>query len=135
LREAVAAFDRAASLHDRVRSDLAFHLAIVRGARNALVETMFLAIQPYTVELMIRSLTDEGVTTESVPYHQRICDAVAAGDGPAATEAMRQHLAVGLALYGDDLDRNLDVVTRRSLVQLTDGGLGLHDLLPPSPEP
>jgi DNA-binding FadR family transcriptional regulator len=129
--EALAGLDRGASLADQVRGDFAFHLAVVRGAGNPLIETMFIAIRPYTLELMIRSLTDDRLSSESLPYHQRIRDGIASGDADAASGAMREHLATGLRYYGDDLDRSLDVVTRRSLGLTGDAGLSLETLLGP----
>lgn len=129
MRAALALFDSAGDLLDRVRGDLAFHLAIVHAARNPLIETMFRAIQPYTVELMVRSLTDLTVTAESVPFHRVILDAIALREPAAASDAMWQHLAVGLTTYGDDLDRNLDVITLQSISQLSDSEVTLHELL------
>ncbi len=127
--EALTAFDAGRTLVERVRGDYAFHLAVVRGAGNPLIETMWIAIRPYTLELMIRSLTDDGLSRESLPYHQRIRNAIETGDEQAATDEMREHLAMGLRHYGDDLDRSLDVVTRRSLGLASDAGLSLEALL------
>lgn len=129
IHDALLAFDRAASLLARVRADLAFHLGIVHAAQNPLVETMFRAIQPYTVELMFRSLTDDSVARESVPYHPRIYDAILRRDPDRAERAMRAHLAVGLTAYGDDLDRNLGLVTQQSLQRLANSSVTLQDLL------
>ncbi len=132
--QALVSFDRATTLLARVRGDLAFHLAIVHAAGNPLVETMFRAIQPYTVELMIRSLTDETVTTESVPWHQQILDGIGQCEPRRASDAMFAHLAVGLTAYGDDIDQNLDVITRRSIDHLAGGGVTLDQLLEMSRE-
>lgn len=129
VHEALVAFERAPSLLGRVRGDLAFHLGIVHAAQNPLVETMFRAIQPYTVELMFRSLTDDAVARESVPYHPRIYDAIRARDTARAEREMRAHLAVGLTAYGEDLDRNLGLVVQRSLQRLTNSAVTLQDLL------
>ena len=131
---ALATFDAATTLADRVRSDLAFHSAIVRAAGNPLVETMFRAIQPYTVELMIRSLTDEAVTTESVPWHRRILDGICERQPQRASDAMFAHLSVGLTTYGDDIDQNLDVITRRSIGRLSESSVSLDRLLQVSRE-
>ncbi len=129
IRTALEMFDSARSLLDRVRGDLAFHLAIVHAAKNPLIETMFRAIQPYTVESMVRSLTDDVVTDESIPFHRTILDAIVARKPAVASDAMWNHLAVGLVTYGDDLDRNLDVITRQSMSRLSDGEVTLQELL------
>lgn len=134
IEQSLTAFDQATTLLDRVRGDLAFHLAVVHGAGNPLVETMFRAIQPYTVELMIRSLTDESVTTESVPFHRQVFDGILQHNPQAASDAMFAHLAVGLTAYGNDIDQNLDVVTRRSLARLSGSGVSLDALLAVSRE-
>jgi GntR family transcriptional repressor for pyruvate dehydrogenase complex len=129
LAGALDAFDQAPTLTERLRGDLAFHLAIARAAGNPLIETMFRAIQPYTVELMIRSLIDETVTIPSVPFHRRILDGIRDRQPGAAEAAMRAHLAVGLSTYGDDLDENLAVVTRRSMAELSENDLTLDAAL------
>lgn len=126
---ALDAFDAAGNLLERVRGDLAFHLAIVHAAGNPLVETMFRAIQPYTVELMIRSLTDDVVTAESVPFHHQILDAIVCRQPAEASDAMWHHLAVGLTTYGVDVDRNLEVVTRQSISRLTGSDITLEELI------
>ncbi len=131
---ALVAFDRAMTLPGRVRGDLAFHLAIVHAAGNPLVETMFRAIQPYTVELMIRSLTDETVTTESVPWHRQILDGICRREPRRASDAMLAHLAVGLTTYGDDIDRSLDVITSRSVGRLAGSSVTLDQFLEMSRE-
>ncbi len=131
IEQALVAFDGSDRLLDRVRGDLAFHLAVVHGAGNPFVETMFRAIQPYTVELMLRSLSDEAVVAESVPYHRQILDGIHQRQPQVAADAMFAHLSVGLTAYGDDLDQNLDVVTRTSLSKLSGSGsnVSLDDLL------
>ena len=106
ISQALETFDRATTLTERLRGDLAFHLAIARAARNPLVETMFGAIQHYTIELMIRSLIDDAVTVRSVPFHRRIMDGICDRQPHAASNAMRAHLAVGLSTYGDETDQN-----------------------------
>ncbi len=134
IRVALATFDAAITLVGRVRGDLTFHLAIMRAAGNPLVETMFRAIQPYIVELMIRSLTDEAVTTESVPWHQRILDGISGHEPRQASDAMFAHLSVGLTAYGDDIDQDLDVITRQSIGRLSGSGPTFDQVLQGSGE-
>ena len=119
----------APSVLERVRWDLAFHLAIAQAARNPLVLTMFHAIQPYIVELLVRSLTDDAVTREGLVFHDRIVTAIVAGKGRDASREMRAHLALGLTLFGSDLDRNLDLVARDALKRLTSRTVTIEDVL------
>lgn len=102
-------------LLDRVRWDLTFHRAIARAAGNPLVETMFRAIQPYIVELLFRSLTDREVAAQGLAYHERIAAAIAARDPDTAAAQMAEHLTIGLTLFGEDLDRDLNLVARDAL--------------------
>lgn len=119
----------AASVLDRVQWDLAFHLAIVQAAKNPLVLTMFHAIQPYIVELLFRSLTDDDVTAQGLVFHERIVQAIGRGDDAAAGGEMRAHLTLGLTLFGSDIDRNLNLVARDALKRLTSGTVTIEDLL------
>ena len=119
----------AGSVLERVRWDLTFHLAIAQAAKNPLVLTMFHAIQPYIVELLFRSLTDDAVTREGLVFHDRIVTAIAVGKSRDATREMRAHLMLGLALFGSDLDRNLDLVARDALKRLTSRTVTIEDVL------
>jgi GntR family transcriptional repressor for pyruvate dehydrogenase complex len=117
------------TLLDRVRWDLTFHLAIVKAAGNPLVETMFHAIQPYIVELLFRSLTDEKVSDQGLVFHQRILDAIVEHDPETASQEMGGHLTLGIALFGPDLDRNLNVVAKDALARLSSIDLTFEDIL------
>jgi DNA-binding FadR family transcriptional regulator len=117
------------SLLERVQWDLAFHLAIVQAAGNPLVETMFAAIQPYIVELLVRSLTDSEVTREGLGYHARILDAIMANDAETASQQMQLHLTLGLTMFGNDLDRSLNLVAQEAMKRITTGRMSFHDLL------
>ena len=127
--------DRAETLLDRVRWDLTFHLAIVRAARNPLIEPMFHAIQPYIVELLFRSLTDANVTQKGLVFHERILNAIVRHDAPAASEEMRNHLTLGITLFGEDIDRNLNLVARDALKTLSSNNVTFEDVLRLSREP
>lgn len=126
---ACASCQSATSVLDRVRWDLAFHLAIVQAANNPLVQTMFRAIQPYIVELLFRSLTDVDVTRQGLVFHNRIGDAIMSGNEKSAADEMRAHLTLGLTLFGPDLDRNLNLVARDALQRLTSRTVTIEDLL------
>lgn len=129
IRAAEARCAVATTLLERVRWDLTFHLAIVKAAGNPLVETMFHAIQPYVVELLFRSLTDQEVTDQGLVFHQRIADAIASGDSQAASQEMASHLTLGIALFGHDLDRNLNVVAQDALRRLATTDLTFEDVM------
>ncbi len=123
------ACDAASSLLERVSWDLAFHLAIVRAAGNPLVEMMFRAIQPYIVEILLRSLTDTEVTHQGLAFHERIATAIAERDSDAATAEMQHHLTLGLTLFGSDTDRNLNLVARDALESLVTDTVTFEDLM------
>jgi GntR family transcriptional repressor for pyruvate dehydrogenase complex len=117
------------NLLDRVRWDLTFHLSIVRAAGNPLVETMFHAIQPYIVELLFRSLTDEEVSDKGLAYHERIVDAIQRRDAEAASREMAGHLTLGITLFGADIDRNLNLVAQDALRRLAASDVTFEDVL------
>lgn len=121
--------DRTDTLLERARWDLAFHLAIVRAARNPLVETMFHAIQPYIVELLFRSLTDVEVTRKGLAFHGRIADAIVRHDAGAASREMAGHLTLGISLFGVDIDRDLHLVAQEALKTLTGSSITFEDVL------
>ncbi len=120
---------RAPSLLERVRWDLTFHRAIVKAAGNPLVETMFHAIQPYIVELLFRSLSDERVSTEGLAFHERIGRAIARRDAEGASREMAGHLKLGIVLFGLDLDRNLNLVAQDALRRLSSRDVTFEDVL------
>jgi GntR family transcriptional repressor for pyruvate dehydrogenase complex len=129
IRGAEASCAQSTTLLERVRWDLTFHLTIVKAARNPLVETMFHAIQPYIVELLFRSLTDQEVSDQGLAFHQRIVDAIVRGDSDAASREMAGHLTLGITLFGPDLDRNLNVVAQDALGRLTSTDLTFEDVM------
>ncbi|MDP9362664.1 MAG: FadR family transcriptional regulator [Chloroflexota bacterium] len=134
IERALERFDRADGLIDQTRYDLAFHMAIVRASGNPVIATMFGAITGLTIELMLRSLGDPGVTSISVPYHRAIRDAICAREPERARKAMADHLAVAARTYGADFDRNLESVARRELARLFSPDTTLDDLLGAVPD-
>lgn len=117
------------TLLQRVRWDLAFHRAIVRAAGNPLVETMLHAIQPYIIELLFRSLTDQEVSDQGLAYHERIVDAIARRDPDEASRQMAGHLTLGISLFGPDLDRNLNLVARDALDRAAISDVTVEDVM------
>jgi DNA-binding FadR family transcriptional regulator len=120
---------RTSSLVERVRWDLTFHRSIVRAAGNPLVQTMFHAIQPYIVELLFRSLTDQEISRQGLAFHQRIVRAIAARDPDEASREMAGHLTLGLSLFGADLDRNLNLVARDALGRAAISDVTFEDVI------
>lgn len=120
---------RTSTLLERVRWDLTFHRAIVRAAGNPLVETMFHAIQPYIVELLFRSLTDQDVSDQGLAYHERIVSAIAVRDPAEASRQMAGHLNLGITLFGPDLDRNLNLVARDALARAAISDVTFEDVM------
>ena len=55
LESALERLESSATPLDRVRNDLAFHVAVVAAAHNPVIETMFASIHGLTVELMVRA--------------------------------------------------------------------------------
>ncbi len=127
--DAIATFDRATTVIERVHADLAFHFAIARASHNPVIETMFGSIANLTLNLMLRSLSDAEVTRESIPFHREIRDALHRHDPQRAGDAMRAHLAVAARLYGDDYERTIDSVMRRQLTVVAPADLDFDALL------
>lgn len=129
ISRACTACQNAESVLERVQWDLAFHLSIVEAAKNPLVLTMFHAIQPYIVELLLRSLTDDEVTEKGLAFHERIVDAIVNRDARTAAREMRAHLILGLTMFGPDTDRNLNLVAQEALQRMSSSTVTFEDLL------
>jgi GntR family transcriptional regulator, transcriptional repressor for pyruvate dehydrogenase complex len=129
MSRALQAFNDSAALLDRARWDVAFHAAVVRGSHNPVIETLFASIATLTLELMLRSLGDPSVSREGVPLHQEIFEAIRERDPDRARDAMSGHLLVAVRLYGNDLDRGLDLIARRALERSLDADISLEDIV------
>jgi GntR family transcriptional regulator, transcriptional repressor for pyruvate dehydrogenase complex len=129
MQRALTAFDESTALIDRARWDLAFHAAVVRASHNPVIETLFASIATLTLELMLRSLGDASVSREGVPLHQEVFAAIRDRDPDHARDAMSGHLLVAVRLYGNDLDRGLDLVARRALERSLDADVSLEDIV------
>jgi GntR family transcriptional repressor for pyruvate dehydrogenase complex len=122
-------FDRTSDLIERARYDIAFHALIARMSHNPVIETMFSSIASLTFELMLRSLSDPAVAREGLPYHREIADAIRDGDPDRAREAIEGHLLIARRLYGQDLDRGLDLVARRELERVFGHSVSLEAIV------
>lgn len=111
-------FDASRDVMAQARADIRFHAAIARASHNPVLEIMFGSIAGLAHELMLRSLSDQLVSREGIPYHHEVFKAIKARSPQAARRAIAGHLQVGPRTYGADLDESLDVVTRRELEEL-----------------
>lgn len=129
MEQALTRFDHSTDLLERTRYDIAFHMSIVRAARNPVTETMYGSIRSLVVQLMLRSLGDPTVSRAGLPYHREIYEAIRDGDGERARSSMSGHLLIVQRFYGDDFDRSLRGVFQRELERLLGPGVTLDDLL------
>lgn len=125
----LARFDGAGDLIERARCDVAFHALIARASHNPVIETMFSSIAALTFELVLRSLGDANVSREGLPYHDKILRAIGDRDPAAAREAIEEHLLIARRLYGDDLERRLDLVARRELERVFGRSVSLEAIV------
>lgn len=75
-----------------VEGDEQFHGAITIAARSSLLAQMMGALEDLIKETRLESLSQPGRPRESLAGHQRIADAIAAGDPDAAAQAMHDHV-------------------------------------------
>jgi DNA-binding FadR family transcriptional regulator len=128
LESALERLEATATPLDRVRNDLAFHVAVVAAAHNPVIETMFASIHGLTVELMVRSAADPAIVRQSEPYHRMVFEAIRDRDPTAARAAIQAHLSIAASTYGEDYDRRLDTTATRAL-RLIGSGAGLEEFL------
>jgi GntR family transcriptional regulator, transcriptional repressor for pyruvate dehydrogenase complex len=74
--------------------DAAFHSAIVRAARNPLLERLWADLSEPIDQTRRASLARPGRPPRSVAAHRAILEAIEAGDEDAAAARMREHLSV-----------------------------------------
>lgn len=129
LTRALSAFDHASNVIDRARCDIAFHALIAKASHNPVIEMMFGAIAPLVFEVMLRSLDDPEVTQTGAPLHQVALDAIRAGDGEAASDAMCRHINLAAEMFGDDFDAQIDSIARRKVSSLLGDNVELEDVI------
>jgi GntR family transcriptional regulator, transcriptional repressor for pyruvate dehydrogenase complex len=96
MRAAIAAFEDAARHADHraaVLADVRLHEMISRATRNRTLFQLMRAMTTSLTEGWMSSLGMRGRIEASVTEHRAIVDAIGDGDGEAAAEAMRRHLA------------------------------------------
>ncbi|WP_158850325.1 FadR/GntR family transcriptional regulator [Saccharothrix deserti] len=72
--------------------DRRFHASVTAAARSSLLEEFMHVIAEQITESRNESLRQPGRPHRSLAQHQRILDAIAAGDPKAAAAAMRKHV-------------------------------------------
>jgi len=75
-----------------VTGDERFHAAVTTAARSGLLARMMDEISPMILQTRMESLSQPERPRASLAGHQRIADAIRAGDAKEAAEAMRDHL-------------------------------------------
>ncbi|GAB3208385.1 FadR/GntR family transcriptional regulator [Marinactinospora thermotolerans] len=75
-----------------VEGDERFHAAVTHAARSRLLARMMAEISPMIAETRLESLSQPERPTASLAGHERIADAIRAGDPRRAADAMRAHL-------------------------------------------
>jgi len=81
---------------DHSQNDVLFHVAIAKCTQNLVVPKL-IPIITYAVKLFV-SLTESRLRMETVVGHREILDAISAGDGQRAEQAMAQHIEYNRAL-------------------------------------
>jgi len=77
-----------------VEADEMFHHAVTQAAHSPLLSEMMATLAPLILETRIESLSQPGRPTNSLKGHQRVADAIAAGDATRAARAMHEHITL-----------------------------------------
>lgn len=96
MRRALAGRESSGSgIEEHVDADTAFHRSIVLAAHNPILTDLFDGFTPRSRQAMIEMLRIRGEFGSAADHaaHARLLDAVARGDGGAAAELSRTHLA------------------------------------------
>ena len=75
-----------------VHADEHFHGAVTAAAYSPLLASMMATLRELIVETRIESLSQPGRPRDSLAGHQKIADAIIAGDPTAAYQAMHEHV-------------------------------------------
>jgi GntR family transcriptional regulator, transcriptional repressor for pyruvate dehydrogenase complex len=95
MRGALSAMEAAIdSRGDAVAADAQFHTAIVRAARNPLLERLWADLGEPIDQTRRASLARPGRPPRSLAAHRTILEAIETGDEDAAGAAMRAHLSL-----------------------------------------
>jgi GntR family transcriptional repressor for pyruvate dehydrogenase complex len=72
--------------------DRLFHAAVTAAAHSPILESFYRQLSPQITESRIESLRQPGRPAKSLAQHQRIADAIRAGNPRAAAAAARRHV-------------------------------------------
>ena len=75
-----------------IEHDMAFHQELAKSTGNALFQVFMSCIMDLLREVQFKFPDDAAYRRRSLAYHQRVYDAVAAGDADAAASAMQEHI-------------------------------------------
>ena len=75
-----------------ITSDVAFHAALARATQNELFVIILDSLVEIMIEVRLLTLRVPGITRLALSHHERIHEAVAAGDPDAARAAMDAHM-------------------------------------------
>lgn len=91
-------------------ADVAFHDAVARASRNAMVQVCNSVVRGVVLSLIsdkvTRARNSKALMRESLRHHQEVLEAIRAGDGPAAARISRQNLYDYYAGYVPAKDRD-----------------------------
>jgi GntR family transcriptional repressor for pyruvate dehydrogenase complex len=93
LEQAMLALSQASEVDEYVDADLAFHLAVGRASGNGVLGGMLGNISALLRVWIRRNIEAADTLDRSRREHERILDAVRAGDSEAARVAAREHMA------------------------------------------
>ena len=80
---------------EAVEEDLLFHLAIAKASRNPTLISFMLKITPEIINNFEQHhVCDKDTAYKGIEEHQRILDAIRAGDPSSAKKAMKEHFDV-----------------------------------------
>jgi GntR family transcriptional repressor for pyruvate dehydrogenase complex len=75
-----------------IKSDVAFHAALARATKNELLVIILDSLVEVMIEVRLLTLRVPGITSLALSHHERILEAVSAGDPEAAKAAMDAHM-------------------------------------------
>lgn len=107
LEDLVVALESASGFAVTAELDLTFHGLVTSMSRNPVLEMTFGSMRSLAYALIVRSHADRQVHLNSLPFHRKVFEAIAARDAAAARRAMEQHFTSGQRHYGRDLDVSL----------------------------
>ena len=87
------------SERDHSENDVLFHVAIAKCTQNLVVPKL-IPIITYAVKLFV-SLTERRLRMETIVGHRDMLEAISAGDGRRAEQAMAQHIEYNRAMLQD----------------------------------